>query len=68
MLCEFLLYNEVHQLYVYIYPLPPTPASHPTSLGPIGKHGGEPEVVALKHWLMVHPGNVAEITPLSLQG
>ena len=24
----FLLYNEVNQLYVYIYPLPPGPPSH----------------------------------------
>ena len=37
MLCQFLLYNEVNQLYVYIYlhirsllDLPPTPPSHPS--------------------------------------
>ena len=33
MLCSFLLYGNVNQLYVYIYPLPlgppPTTASHP---------------------------------------
>ena len=38
MLCQFLLYNEVNQLYVYIYPhtpsllhLPPNLLSHPSS-------------------------------------
>ena len=37
MLCQFLLYNKVNQLYVYIYPhipsllsLPPTPPSYPS--------------------------------------
>ena len=29
MLCSFLLYNEVNQLYVYIYSLPLGPPSHP---------------------------------------
>ena len=37
MFCYFLLYNEVNQLYVYLYPLllgPPShPSSHPTHLG-----------------------------------
>ena len=38
MLCEFLLYNEVNQLYVYIYPHPPplgpfSYSAHPTPLG-----------------------------------
>ena len=37
-MCQFLLYNEVNQLYVYIYPLPLGPLSHiplphPTHLG-----------------------------------
>ena len=35
-LCWFLLYNEVNQLYVYMYPLPLGPPSsppHPTHLG-----------------------------------
>ena len=36
-LCQFLLYNKVNQLYVYIYPLPLEPPSHthphPTPLG-----------------------------------
>ena len=27
-LCQFLLYNKVNQLYVYIYPLPLEPPSH----------------------------------------
>ena len=32
--CQFLLYKEVNQLYVYIYPLPVGPPSlHPTPLG-----------------------------------
>ena len=31
MLSWFLLYNEVNQLYVYIYPLPLGPPSHPPS-------------------------------------
>ena len=30
MLYSFLLYNYMNQLYVYIYPLPPQPPSHPT--------------------------------------
>ena len=30
MLCQFLLYNNVNQLHVYIYPLPPLPASYPS--------------------------------------
>ena len=37
-LCQFLMYSKVNQLYVYIYPLPlepPCPA-HPT---PLGHHG-----------------------------
>ena len=29
MLCQFLLYKEVNQLYIYIYPLPLGPPSHP---------------------------------------
>ena len=29
MLCQLLLYNKVNQLYVYIYPLPLGPPSHP---------------------------------------
>ena len=29
MLCQFLMYNEVNQLYVYIYPLPLGPPSYP---------------------------------------
>ena len=32
--CQFLLYNEVNQLYVYLYPLPLGPPSHP-SIPPI---------------------------------
>ena len=28
-MCQFFLYNEVNQLYVYIYPLPHGPPSHP---------------------------------------
>ena len=35
MLCQFLLYNEVNQLCVYIYPLPLGPPSHPTPIPPI---------------------------------
>ena len=30
MLCQFLLYNEVNQLYVSMYPLPLGPLSYPT--------------------------------------
>ena len=30
MLYYFLLYNNINQLYVYIYPLPLEPPSHPT--------------------------------------
>ena len=33
MLCQFLLYNNVDQLYEYIYPLPLEPPSTPTPLG-----------------------------------
>ena len=35
MLCQFLLYNEVNQLYVYLYPLPLGPPSHPHPIPPI---------------------------------
>ena len=36
MLCSFLLYNEVSQLYAYIYPVPPDPFFHPaTSILPL---------------------------------
>ena len=35
MLCQFLLYNEVNQLYVYLYPLPLGPPSPPTPFPPI---------------------------------
>ena len=31
MLCSFLLYNKVNQLYVYIHPLPPDPFFHPAT-------------------------------------
>ena len=34
MLCQFLLYNKVNQLYVYIRPLPLGPSSHPTTSYP----------------------------------
>ena len=34
MLCQFLLYNEVNQLYVYLYPLPLGPPSHPSPSHP----------------------------------
>ena len=30
MLCSFLLYNIVNQLYIYIHPLPLKPPSHPS--------------------------------------
>ena len=30
MLCQFLLYNDVNQLYVYMYPLLPNPPAHPS--------------------------------------
>ena len=33
MLCQFLLYNEVNQLCIYIYPLPLGPTPKPTHLG-----------------------------------
>ena len=33
MLCLFLLYNKVNQLYVYIHPFPLEPPSHSTPLG-----------------------------------
>ena len=32
MLCWFLLYNEVNQTYVYIYPLPLRPLCHSPTL------------------------------------
>ena len=35
MLCYFLLYSEVNQLYVYIYPLPLGPPSHCILIGEI---------------------------------
>ena len=34
MLCWFLLYNNMNQLYVYIYPLPLEPPSHPPTSHP----------------------------------
>ena len=38
MLCKFLLYNKVNQLYVYIYPLPLEPPSHPPYPTPLDGH------------------------------
>ena len=38
MLCQFLLYNEVNQLYVYLYPLPLGPPSHPHHPTYLGGH------------------------------
>ena len=35
MLCQFLLYNEANQLYVYIYPISLEPPSHPNPIPPI---------------------------------
>ena len=35
MLCWFLLYKEVNQLYVYIYPLPHGPPSHLAPIPPL---------------------------------
>ena len=34
MLCQFLLYNKVNQLYVYIHSLPLEPPSHPSPIYP----------------------------------
>ena len=41
MVCQFLLYNKVNQLYIYIYPHIPLPLaspSHPPYLTPLGGH------------------------------
>lgn len=46
MLCPFLLYNNVTQPYVYIYPLPVEPPSpHSTPLGHHGVSGWPPCVI-----------------------
>ena len=54
MLCWFLLYNEVNQLYIHIYPLL-EPPSHPPNLTLLGHHRAELTVLytAGSHQLII---------------
>ena len=48
MLCQFLLYNKVNQLYVYIYPIsPPSGASLPPSISHPSRSTQSIELIAL---------------------
>ena len=73
MLCYFLLYNKVNQLYVYIYPLPfdPPIPHHPTLLShQITQHclsTMKSESVSCSVMSDLTPWTVAQQAPLSME-